>query len=241
MERENTMTKRPIVRVAYPAQLLAFAWLAGICGAESIPNEFLNDLKSEEFKVREEAEKNFRDWSREDPGTRVHQVLDQARNAADPEVRQRSHNVLFALAMDDYFNEGEGFIGIQMNAIRAIIPGEDGDPREVITITRVLRDTPAHTAGLRVGDMIASVNGENLPSEGALPSFQNSIRAIKPGTEGIFGIIRDGELLEVKLTLGRRPPEQQARFFGQPMPDLNELAQRDQERFFKEWLKNLEN
>jgi len=235
------MTTRPKFGAVFPGLALVSAWLIGLCAAENIPDEFLRDLKSEEFKVREEAEMRLRDWSRQDPKSRVYHVLDQARNAPDPEVRQRSHNVLYALAMDDYLNDGEGFIGIQMNAIRAEVPGEDGNPREVIIITRVLRDTPAREAGLRVGDMIASVNGENLAAQGALLSFQNTIRAIKPGTEARFGIIRDGELIELDLTLGRRPPEQQARFFGQPMPDMNELAKREQDRFFKEWLQNLEN
>ncbi|MFU8893357.1 MAG: PDZ domain-containing protein [Luteolibacter sp.] len=221
--------------------------MVGLCAADDapdsplIPDPLLLDLKSDEFKIREEAQKALLEWCRQDPGVRARQALDQARNAPDPEIRQRSHNVLHALAMDEYLKAGEGFIGIQMNAIRAEVPGEGNEAREVIVITRVLRDTPAREAGLRVGDMIASVNGKNLAAQDALESFQNTIRALQPGTPAKFGVIRDGELMVVELTLGRRPPEQQARFFGQAMPDLNDLAKREQERFFKEWLENLEN
>lgn len=241
MNREKIMMKRPGFRAVLATLLLvgSAAWVE--IRAESIPGEFLNDLKSEEFKVREHAELRLLEWSRMEPQVRVNQILDHAKNAPDPEVRQRSHNVLYALAMDDYLQEGEGFVGIQMVAMRAQVPGRGDEPREVIAITRVLRDTPAREAGLRVGDMIAQVNGENLAAQDALLSFQNMIRAIKPGTPTDFGIIRDGELIKVALILGRRPPEQQVRVFGQAIQDMNELAKRDQDRFFKEWLENLEN
>lgn len=221
--------------------LLAVTITGSPCLAAEIPQEFLERLKSEEFKIREEAQNGLLTWARIDPGSRVEHVLEQARSAQDPEVRQRTHNVLRALAMDDYLKAGEGFVGIQMNAIRAEVPGEEGGAREVIVINRVLRDTPAREAGLRVGDMIVSVNGEKLAVDGALASFQDTIRALKPATKTTFGIIRNGDLVEVELTLGRRPPEQQARFFGQGMPDMNELAKLDQERFFREWLENLDN
>lgn len=235
------MTKRHKFRISLPVILIAIASSIAISGGENIPDELISDLKSEEFKVREEAQKKLFEWAHGQVQTRVLQILEQSRHASDPEVRQRSHNVLYALAMDDYLQDGEGFIGIQMIEAKARIPGEGDGQAEVITITRVLRDTPARQAGLRVGDMIALINGERLPVENALASFQDTIRGIKPGTPTRFGVIRDDELLEVELTLGRRPPEQQARFFGQPMLDLNELAKRDQDRFFDQWLEKLEN
>lgn len=216
--------------------------IAGSAVAGQIPQEFIQDLQSEEFQVRESAEAALLDWSRKDPKARVLLILDKAREAPDPEVRQRSHNVLRGLAMDEYLLDGEGFLGIQMVALRAEVPHGDGaQNREVIGITRVLRGTPAHDAELRVGDMIVSVNGEKLDAEDALTSFQNRIRAIKPGTPAQLEMLRDQEIIEIEITLGRRPPDQQGRFFGQPMMDINELARRDQERFFEEWLEKLQN
>jgi len=223
--------------------LLVFFWSAGIAAvaADVVPEEILENLKAAEFKTREKAENGLLEWSRKDPASRVRLIFKQARDYPDPEVRQRSHNVLFTLAMDDYFREGEGFVGIQMIALHAEIPGEEQDgAKEVIAITRVLRDTPARDAGLRVGDMILSVDEENLAGEGALPSFQRIIREMKPGKLTRFGIIRDGELIDIDLKLGRRPPVPQNARFGQPMEDMNELAKRDQERFFKGWLKKLD-
>ena len=224
------------------AWFLLAAWIVVSSSfAESVPPEYLDALKSEEFKEREAAQARMLEWSKKDVKVRAHVILELAREAPDPEVRQRSHNVLYDLAMVDYLQEGEGFVGIQMIAAKAQVPGEENNPRELIAITRVLRDTPAREAGLRVGDMIASVNGVKPVADDALPSFQKMIRELKPGVQTRFEIIRDGELIEVDLVLGRRPPEQQARFFNQPLQDVNELEKQDQDRFFREWLQKLEN
>ncbi len=214
----------------------------GLSFADGIPDNLIDELKSEKFQAREQAEAELLDWSREDPEKSVALLLEQVRGADDPEVRQRSHNVLRALAMDEYMRDGEGFLGIQMVEVRAEIPGDDGPQnRDVIGITRVLRDTPASDAGLRVGDQIIAVNGTDLDTENALPSFQELIRGVKPGTEAALMVLRGDELIEVEATLTRRPPEQGGRFFGQQMMDMQELENRERERFFRRWLENLEN
>jgi len=238
--KPDNMSIRRTFLVPAMAVLMGLPHIHAAALAGELPADLIFGLQAEEFKVREEAQQGLLDWARLDPEARTLLILRQAREAPDPEVRQRSHNVLHALAMDEYLKAGEGFVGIQMNAIRAQVPGEGAEPREVIVISRVLRGTPAREAGLRVGDMIASVNGRNLAPMDALASFQNTIRALKPGTKASFDVIRNDEILKVDLTLGRRPPEQQPRFFGQEIEDMNDLAKRDQERFFKEWLENLE-
>jgi len=233
------MTKRPKFFFAPFVAILAFVFPGVSFAEETIPEDFIAELKSDDFKAREAGEAGLLEWARQQ-GNRANLMLEQARNARDPEVRQRCHNVLFALAMDEYLKDGEGFVGIQMNAMWAQIPGEDV-AREVILIIRVLRDTPAHEAGLRVGDVIASVNGNKPAQDDVLRSFNQIIRALKPGEIARFEIIRDGDLMELEIALGRRPPEPQARLFNQPLMGLNELAKQDRERFFREWLEKLEN
>jgi len=234
------MTKRAKFSFVPFVPSLAFLFLIGASSAETIPEDFIDGLKSEDFKVREAAQADVIEWAGKQTETRVHLLLEQARNAPDPEVRQRCHNVLYALAMEEYLQDGEGFVGIQMNGVRAQVPGEDV-PRQVILITRVLPDTPAREAGLLAGDMIVSVNGEKPAHDDALTSFHHTIRGLKPGEKTRFEVIRDGDSMEVELALGRRPPEHQGRLFNQPMMNLNELAKQDQDRFFKEWLEKLEN
>lgn len=216
--------------------------------ADTIPEEIARDLAQDEFRVREAAQSQLLDWARIKPGPRAQLMLLKARTDQDPEVRQRARDVLYELAMDEYLSEGEGFIGIQMVAVRAEIPEKVEEDlkhparvREVISVTRVLRGTPAREAGLKVGDLIAFVNGQTLDVDNALPSFQQMIKGMKPGTTARLGIIRDGAWVDIVLKLGRRPPDEQARFLGRPAVDLNELAQRDRDRFFRVWLEKLNN
>jgi len=223
--------------LALAVGILPLLWAAPL---EALPDDILRDLQRDEFRVRENAQERLLRWARQDVPARAKLLLTSAKEAPDPEVRQRSHNVLHALAMEAYLQEGEGFVGIQMVAVRARVPGEGEDARELITITRVLRDTPAREAGLRPGDMIASVDGIDLAEDDALPSFQEMIKEMKPGKPTRFGIVRDGELLEIEVILGRRPPEAAEHMLGHPMADMNELARQDRDRFFREWLENLE-
>lgn len=226
--------------------IFAFAFRS-VAAPESVPESILRDLAREEFHMREQAQFRLLEWAREKPASRARLMLSKARSDQDPEIRQRARDVLYELSMDDYLTEGEGFIGIQMVAVRAEIPERvqedlEHPPRvdDVIAVTRVLRDTPAREAGLTVGDLIVTVDGQRLETNNALPSFQQMIKGMKPGKNTRLGVVRDGAWIDIELKLGRRPPDEQARFFGQAAVDLNELAKRDRDRFFREWLEKLD-
>ncbi len=83
------------------------------------------------------------------------------------------------------------------------VPGLGG-----VLVTRVLPDSPAAGAGLRVSDLIHAAGGEALPvpaaanDEQALPRRLASCRA---GDEVVLSIWRAGEALEVRLGLAERP------------------------------------
>jgi len=206
---------------------------------DMVPPEVLRGLKDQEFQVREASQKNLLDWARQDPQPRGRALLHQARTADDPEVRLRCHAVLRSLSMDAYLDGGEGYMGITMDTARTLVPGEEIQ-RTVILITRVMPDSPASEAGLRVGDMIESVNKRSLDGVNALPEFQQMIRQLQPGKKADFGILRGGDLIEVAVVLGRRPPQLDMAFFGQRMQDLHELARREQDEFFKNWIAGLD-
>lgn len=208
--------------------------------AEPLPPELLDGLTSQEFRVRENAQAALLDWAREKTTTRAILLLEQARKAEDPEVRKRCHDVLRAIAMDAYHEGGEGYMGITMAALRAKVPDEDGEARAVIAITQVMPDSPAQEAGLRVGDFITSVNGRVFGQEDPLAAFQQMIRELKPGKVASFGVLRDEKLLSVDVVLGRRPPMLDAGFFNRRMEDLHDLARREQEEFFRNWIAGLD-
>lgn len=132
-------------------------------------------------------------------------------------------------------------MGIQMDVIRANLPGENPEPRTMVLITRVMGDSPASEAGLRAGDMITSVNGRAFGENDDLLAFQQAIRELKPGKPATLGIFRDNkDLLEIVVKLGRRPPQLDQAFLGQPLQDLHRLARREQDEFFQNWLAGLD-
>lgn len=213
--------------------------LMAICtaSAEEVPANLIERLRDDEFRTRVQAEADLRDWAAGNADARAPVLLGQARHARDPEVRQRSYNVLRELAMADYQRDGEGYLGINMNPVRVEVPGDDGGVRHGIAIFRVIRDTPARDAGLRVGDAIISINGQDFDQNDPLTSFQDAIRGMKPGEVANLAVVRQRELVEISVTLARRPPVPERLFFD----DIHEVDRQARAEFFRQWLENLEN
>lgn len=65
-------------------------------------------------------------------------------------------------------------------------------------VASVVPGSPAEAAGLKVGDIIRSVNGEEVLSSRVLPM---AIGAIAPGTEVKLGIWRNGQTIEATVKL----------------------------------------
>ena len=66
-------------------------------------------------------------------------------------------------------------------------------------IAKILPGSPAERAGLQAGDIIRSLNGEEIRSSGDLPVM---VGAIMPGKEASLGVWRKGEEITVKIKLG---------------------------------------
>ncbi|MDO5058925.1 MAG: DegQ family serine endoprotease [Neisseria sp.] len=66
-------------------------------------------------------------------------------------------------------------------------------------IAKVLPNSAAARAGLQVGDIVRSVNGEEVRASTELPVM---IGSISPGKEVVLGIWRKGEPLDVNIQLG---------------------------------------
>ena len=66
-------------------------------------------------------------------------------------------------------------------------------------VSKVLPDSPAAKAGLQVGDIIRSVNGEEVRSSNDLPL---TIGALAPGREIKLGILRGGKQITASAVLG---------------------------------------
>ena len=102
-----------------------------------------------------------------------------------------------------------GWIGVGIQEL-------DRDLREYyeveggVLITDVFDDDPADKAGVREGDIVTKVNGNPVDSPREL---SRAVADVMPGDEALLSIIRDGEAIEIAVTVDKRDEE---RLTGDP-------------------------
>ena len=74
--------------------------------------------------------------------------------------------------------------------------------KQGVVITGVLQNGPAARAGIRPGDVIASVAGKPV---GNVSELLSGVAALKPGTASPFSVIRRDEQVVLQVTPGVRP------------------------------------
>ena len=80
------------------------------------------------------------------------------------------------------------------------IPGTRGT-----LITEVFRGTPADRGGVKAGDVLVAVDGKVVTDSA---SMLNLIAALKPGSETTLRLMREAKAVELRVTVGKRPPKQ---------------------------------
>lgn len=75
---------------------------------------------------------------------------------------------------------------------------------QAIVISTVTADSPAAEAGLESGDVITTINGEEISNP---ESFVEAVRSFDPGDEITLTVYRNGEeeILEIEVVLGEDP------------------------------------
>jgi len=71
-----------------------------------------------------------------------------------------------------------------------------------LIVAGVLRGSPAHLAGLKVGDIVLAIDGEVLHDSVA---FLNAVAPLRPGASVRFTVLREGREHEVGVEVGERP------------------------------------
>lgn len=211
--------------------VLGFANLSAL----ELPSEPFARLRSEEFKIRENAQVELLAWARGQGAAAVDELFRLSRTSDDPEIRNRCMGILRELVNDEYLRDGEGYIGIQMQEELANVP-DDPKPRGVIRVMMIMPDSPGHRAGLRIGDLIAGIGDKVWREEAVLFSFRECVRQFKPETKILLKVLRNGELIDVEVTLGRRPPMADNPFFGGTQEDLAAAEEAAKEAYFRRWL-----
>ncbi len=71
-----------------------------------------------------------------------------------------------------------------------------------VTVTDLLSDGPAHTAGMRAGDVIAKIGDATINTTEQLSS---TLQKLRPGTKTTVEVTRNGTTQTVDIVLGTRP------------------------------------
>lgn len=97
-------------------------------------------------------------------------------------------------------NKG-GFLGARTEALKKDVQ-EILEISEGASVREVLENSPASKAGLRVYDVILEIDGKTIHDPYHL---SETVRSYKPYTQTTFKILRKGEILSLRVTIGRQP------------------------------------
>lgn len=206
-----------------------------VARAVEIPVGPFAELKSEDFGKRETAQEELIAWSRLQPDAAMDAFFQQSRVADDPEVRERCLAILRELVNDEYSKDGEGYIGIRMRDEEMLLP-EGNEPRGVIRVIEVVRDSAAAKAGLQLNDLIFGFDDVVLKEKLISLPFMDKIRQLKPNSKITLNLFRDGKMMQIPVILGRRPPMLENTFFGEPQVDPEAAERAAKENYFRRWL-----
>ncbi|MCM0641487.1 S1C family serine protease [Cellulomonas wangsupingiae] len=103
-----------------------------------------------------------------------------------------------AQLMDDGVAE-HAFLGVSLSDGTATA---DGVTRRGAVVESVTEGSPAAEAGLRAGDVIVAVGDDPVGGAESLTAF---VRAMSSGDEATLTVVRDGQTIEVDVTLATRP------------------------------------
>ena len=100
-----------------------------------------------------------------------------------------------------------GWLGIEVQPLTQELAESFGlSGRPGIVVAGIFRDGPAQKAGLQLGDVILSIDGE--PASDGRRSM-NQVARIKPSDKITIQFIRNGKELKLTAAVGLRPPQEQ--------------------------------
>jgi serine protease DegQ len=99
-----------------------------------------------------------------------------------------------------------GWIGVEPQDVTPAIAESFGLEQKGTIVAGVLQGGPADKAGIKPGDVLLDVNGQEITDTTRL---LNVIAQIKPGTDAKIHLKRKNKELEVNVTIGKRPPPKQ--------------------------------
>jgi serine protease DegQ len=96
-----------------------------------------------------------------------------------------------------------GYIGVEPQDITPELAEAFKLPRQQgAIIAGVMRGGPAEKAGVKVGDILVSVDGAAISGTAAM---LQTISQLKPGSVSRFRFVREGKEIDLPVTVGKRP------------------------------------
>lgn len=97
---------------------------------------------------------------------------------------------------------GRGFLGLNLNDITPELRRHFGAPEDAgMLVASLASGGPAERAGVEVGDVIISINGENVSSH---MDVLGLIRPLKQGDAANLEVVRDGRRQSIAVTIEER-------------------------------------
>ena len=118
-----------------------------------------------------------------------------------------------------------GYLGVGIQPVTRDLAGAFGLEEARGAIVAELRPgTPAQAAGLRLGDVIRSLDGETV---GGPADLSKAVGERDPGDRVRLGVLRDGDDLDIDVALAALPGSETAprEVAGMPVPDLGVSVQ----------------
>ncbi len=113
--------------------------------------------------------------------------------------------------MNDIIAHGRvirGYLGVDMDDLTADKAEFFGLKKgEGAILTMIVEDSPAEKAGLKVDDVVTSVNGEAVRN---MNDLRRIVAAVKPGEKASIELVRDGKKMSVAAVVAARPDEREA-------------------------------
>ena len=110
--------------------------------------------------------------------------------------------------VNDLINEGKvlrGWLGVKIGTIDEDMKNAlNLESKDGALVSEVIKDSPADIAGLQAKDIITGMNSIKIVDVNEL---RNKVSNAKPGEVIVFNVIRDENQLNVVVTLGLRPDQ----------------------------------
>lgn len=112
------------------------------------------------------------------------------------------------LIMEDLVKTGKvrrGLLGVNIQDLNEALAKSFGRSESTgALVSQVVPGSPAEKAGVKAGDIILKLDGEDISGAAHL---KNLVGRVKPGTEAKLTVFRDGKTLTLKVIIGEKTPQ----------------------------------